>query len=236
MRFTDILKDIDYLSYVGAFAKWILLSLLVSGTILFLCSYFKLFKRNNKIANILTKLYYGLIPIYFVLFAFKLAPIHNSQKEINSIIEANQDKLTEYTSDFLDFISTNNTSIDSSSVQDIIKGFIDKNEPKSSSGYKFGKRFLKNIKVKLEEKFLYKVSERIITRKAMGVVEIDRASGKKLVQLSFNELFNEGELIEIFQKQVNRIFRGIYQSMYVVFLIGLLIPVIEISLAKTLKY
>jgi hypothetical protein len=236
MHFTDILKDINYLSYIGAFSKWIIISLLISGTILFICGYFNLFKRNNKLANILTKFYYGIIPIYFFIFAIKIAPIHNTQKELNSVIEENQANLTTYTSNFLNYISSNNTSIDSSSVQGIIKNFIAKNEPKSHDGFKFGKQVLKNIKMKLEEKFLYKITERIIAKKAIDVIGLDKKSSEKIIQLSLNELFNEGEIVGIFQTQVNRIFRGIYKSIFIMFLIGLFIPIIEITLAKTLKY
>ena len=102
MKYLELFKDIDYLSYVGAFAKWIFLFLLISIILLIVGNKFNLFCREKRFANILAKSYYLIIPIYFVLFAIKFAPIRNTQNEFNRVVDKNKVVIIEFTRSFLD--------------------------------------------------------------------------------------------------------------------------------------
>ena len=83
MVYLEILKDISYLSFFNAFVKWTFLFLLISIVLLIVCTRLGFFSRRTKVAKVLVKFYYVLIPIYFIVFAIKFAPIRNAQVELN---------------------------------------------------------------------------------------------------------------------------------------------------------
>ncbi len=241
MDYLEILKDINYFSFVTAFAKWIFLFLTVSVVILIVCTRLGLFRRKAKVARYLVKLYYILIPIYFVGFAIKYAPIKNSQIEINKSIDENKQVISDFTFKFFSSIVSNSVLTKESSAKDIVNQYLDNyvstmdsiTKPKTSI---FFEGFFMKIKRKIEYSFLIRIVESEIIEKSTKWVGISEKTGKALYRTDFNDLFHEGELVEIFKIEMNKYFRAYFRFTFLIFVLGLLIPTIEIILAKIIKY
>lgn len=241
MDYYEILKDINYFSFVTAFAKWIFLFLAISVIILIVCTRLGLFKRNTTIAGYLVKIYYILIPIYFVGFAIKYAPIKNSQIEMNKSIDENKQVITDFAYKFISSIASDSLVSQDYSAKDYVNQYLDNymstmdsiTKPKTSS---FFEGFFTKIKRKLEYSFLIRLVESEIVEKSAELIGISEKTGKALYRTDLNELFMEGELVEIFKMEMNKYFRGYFSFLFLIFSLGLLIPTIEIILAKTIKY
>lgn len=241
MDYLELLKNIDYFSFVTAYIKWIFLFLVISVVILIVGTKLNLFKRRTKVARILVKAYYILLPLYFLFFAFKFAPIRNSQLEINKAIDDNKEVATEFAYNFLSSIVSDSLLMQEVSAKDIVNAYLNKKILETDSlsnqkGLKIGKRFIYKIKRKLEYGFLIRLMESKIIKKASGWAGIDDKTGKALYRTDLKSLFSEGEIIDIFKWELNRIYRAIYKSMFILFSLVLLIPVFEIVLAKSIKY
>lgn len=242
MDYIELLKNFNYLSYIAAFAKWILLFLIISIAILITCNKYRLFKRRTKVARILVKFYFIIIPIYFVLFATKYAPIKNTQIQINRAIDENKEIVTDFAYNFLSSIVSDSILCQNSSTKDIVNNYLDNSISKvdssleESRSYKFIKKIFYNIKRKIEFSFLKGVLESEIIREATNLIGISKKTGKTLYRTGLYDLFKEGEIVEIFKMEMNRYFRTYFRFSFFIFFLGLLLPTIEIILAKTLKY
>ncbi|MCT4639011.1 MAG: hypothetical protein N4A72_15015 [Bacteroidales bacterium] len=241
MDYLEILKDINYFSFVTAFVKWVLLSLSISLIALIICAYIGLFERRTKIARYLVKIYYILIPIYFVVFAIKYAPIKNLQIEINNSIDENKEVISDFTYKFVSTVVSDSLLRQESSVKDIVNNYLDYyvsttdsvNKPQKSM---FLDGFFTKIRRKIEYSFLVIIVESEIIERLSQWVGVSKKTGKELYQTDFNKLFKEGELVEIFKNEINKYFRGYFRFTFLIFSLGLLIPVIEIILAKVIRY
>jgi len=241
MDYIEILKDINYFTFVTAFAKWIFLFLIISAILLIVCTQIGLFKRRTKVARYLVKIYYFLIPIYFVGFAIKYAPIKNSQIEINNSIDENKKVISDFAFEFVNSIVSDSLLSQETSTKDIVNHYLDYyvstrdsiTKPQTSS---FFKGFFMKIKRKIEFSFLIRIVESEIVEKSARWIGISEKTGKALYRTDFNELFHEGELVEIFKLEMNKYFRAYFRFTFLIFALGLLIPTIEITLAKIIKY
>ena len=168
MDYLEILKDINYFSFVTAFAKWIFLFFAVSVIILIVCRRLGLFKRNSEVARYLVKIYYILIPIYFVGFAIKYAPLKNLQIEINKSIDENKQVISDFTYNFISPIVSDSLLTQDYSAKDIVNRYLDNylstkdsiTEPKTN---RFFEGFFIKIKRKLERSFLIRIVESRVT-------------------------------------------------------------------------
>lgn len=241
MDYIEILKDINYFSYVTAFAKWIFLFFSVSVILLIICTRLGLFKRKSKIIRYLVKIYYILIPIYFVGFSVKYAPVKNTQIELNKSIDKNKQVISDFVFKFVSSIVSDSLLTQESSTKDIVNNYLANylstldtiSEPKTT---RFFDRFFKKIKRKIEYHFLIRIVESKIIEKFTKHIGISKKSGRALYRTDFNELFKKGELVEVFKNEMNKYFRGYFRFTFLIFLLGLLIPAIEITLAKIIKY
>ena len=240
MDYINILTEINYLSYVGAFVKWILFFFILSIIILIVSSRFGLFKRQKKTSKILVKMYYILIPIYFVIFAVKFAPIRNSQIQINKLIDNNKVVITDFAFDFLNSAVSDRILQGELSVEQIVSNYLnevvytDSIKSKVKSG--FGRKFLYKIKKEIEFSYLSKLLESRIIKEATSLAGINKKTGKAIYKTSFHDLFEQGELVEILKVEIDSFFAKLYNSMFVVFMIGFIFPAIEILLSKRYKY
>ncbi|QXP61561.1 hypothetical protein [Olleya sp. HaHaR_3_96] len=241
MNYLEILKDINYFSFIAAFAKWILLFLVISIIILIVCKRTGLFKRRTKTASYLVKIYYILIPIYFVVFAIKYAAIKNTQIEINNSIDVNKQLISAFTFHFINTIVSDSLLSQDNSAKDIVNHYLDKythsidTMPDNKIFSVFQSFFIKT-KRKVEYSFLMQILESKIIEKSVKSIGISQNSGQALYQTDFNQLFHEGALVDIFKTEMNSYFRTYFKFSFLFFLLGLLIPTIEIILAKKLQY
>ncbi|MBN1990557.1 MAG: hypothetical protein JW783_14230 [Bacteroidales bacterium] len=241
MDYFEIVKGINYFSFVTAFAKWIFLFFSLSVVILIVCTRLGLFKRNAKVARYLVKIYYILIPIYFVGFAIKYAPLKNSQIEINRSIDNNKQVISDFAYRFVSSVISDSILTQESSAKDIVNRYLDCymltmdsiTKPKTS---RFFEGFFLEIKRNIEYRFLVRVVESKVIDRSAEWVGISKKSGKALYRTHFNELFKEGELVEIFKAELNRYFSRYFRFAFMIFALGLLIPTIEIVLSKIIKY
>lgn len=235
----QIFTEIDYFSYITSLFKWIFIFLTISIFLLVFCHKKGLFRRNNKVVNVLTFIYYIGIPLHFIVFAVQFAPIRNTQNQINEIIENNKTEICEFAGSFLESFdieeSTKNLSMQQA-VDDEINKFLDQMETDNAEGAVEEKSFWGDIKRKITFKFLSKVVEKGIISETTEKSGLKKSSGKKVYKSSLHDLFTKGEIVEIFQTELNKIFYKLYFSLFLAFLIGLLIPTIETSLAKYFKY
>ncbi len=100
----------------------------------------------------------------------------------------------------------------------------------------FFESFFMKMKRKFEFSFLIRIVESEIVEKSAKWIGISEKTGKALYRTDFNELFHEGELVEIFKFEMNKYFRAYFRFTFLIFGLGLLIPTIEIVLAKIIKY
>lgn len=240
MEYIDILTEINYLSYIGAFVKWITIFFILSVLILILITKLGLLKRQKKVARILVKLYYVVVPFYFVIFAVKFAPVRNSQVQLHKVVENHKVEVAGFAYGFLDKIVADSIKLEDLSVKQIVDNYLEKItyadsvQDKDKSG--FGKQLIYKFKKRIEYSFLSRILESKIIRESTEVIGIKKTTGKAIYKTNFRELFKEGELVGILQKEINDLFNKLYMSMLVVFLIGLIIPVIEIALSRYYKY
>ena len=240
MDYIDILAEINYLSYIGAFIKWILLFLVLSVIVLISSSRLGLFKRQKKISRVLVKLYYIVIPIYFIIFAIKFAPVRNSHTQINKVIEDNKVAVTDFAFDFLNSAISDSVLQGELSVQQTVANYLNKTvysdstDNQSKKGY--GRKFLYKFKKKIEFSYLSKVLESRVVKEATSLVGINKKTGKAIYKTSFHDLFEHGELVEILTMVIDSFFYKVYKSMIIMFLIGLIFPTIEILLSRHYKY
>jgi hypothetical protein len=241
MDFIEIIKDINYFSYVIAFAKWIFIFLMLSVVLLIVCARLGFFKRNAKIARYLVNAYYILIPIYFVGFALKYAPIKNTQIEINKSIDENKQVISDFAYKFISSIVSDSVLSQENSAKDIVNQYLDNcitsidTVAKPKANRFFGGFFMK-IKRKLEYSFLIRLVESEIIEESAQLIGLSKKTGKALYRTDLNQLFMAGGLVEIFKMEMNKYFRAYFRFSFFIFSLGLLIPTIEIILAKTLKY
>lgn len=241
MDYIEFLKDMNYASFVTAFAKWILLFLLISIILLIICTRLGLFKRRTKTARILVKTYYIIIPIYFVFFAIKYAPIKNAQIEMNNSIDANKQVITDFAFKFVSAVVSDSLMGQNLSAKMIVKNYLDSQmakldsvtKPKSGS---FFERYYMKIINKVEYGFLLQIIESKIIEKSKKHIGMSEKTTKALYQTDFNKLFKEGELVELFKMELNAYYRSYFRFAFLIFGFGLLIPAIEIILAKKFKY
>jgi len=242
MDYIKLLAEINYLSYVTAFAKWIFLFLIISIVILIVCNKLGLFKRRTKTARILVKLYYVIIPIYFIVFAVKYAPIKNTQIEINNAIDKHKVVVTDFAYRFLSSIVSDSVLCQDRSTKEIVNGYLDNYIYKAdsiiaeASDYNFIQRLFYKTKRKIEYSFLIGILESEIIDEATSFVGISKKTGKALYRTDLYDLFKEGEIVEIFRDEMNKYFRHFFRLMFFIMFLGLLIPGVEIILAKTFKY
>lgn len=241
MEYVEILKDIDYFSFVTAFAKWMFLFFAISVILLIICTRLGFFKRRTKIAKYSVLLYYVLIPIYFVGFAVKYAPIKNAQIELNNSIDENKQVISDFAYNFVSSIVSDSLLAQESSAKDIVNNYLDhyvstKDSITESKTSRFFNKFFKKIKRKIEYSFLIRIVESEIIEESSKWIGISEKTGKDLYRTNFNKLFEEGELVEIFKHEMNKYFRAYFRFTFMLFLLGLLIPIIEIVLAKIIKY
>lgn len=241
MDYIEILKDINYFSYVTSFFKWIFLFLVISIILLIVCTRLGLFKRQTKIARYLVKAYYILIPIYFIGFAIKYAPIKNTQIQINQSIDRNKQVISDFTYKFVSSIVSDSLLAQNSSAEEIVNQYLDNyistiDSNTTSKKNKLFNRFFMTIKRNVEYHFLIRIIESKTIEKSTSLIGISEQTGKSLYQKDFNTLFKQGELVELFKNEMNKYFRKYFRFTFLIFLLGLLIPTTEIVLAKVLKY
>jgi hypothetical protein len=241
MDYLETLKSINYFSFVTAFVKWIFLFLAISIILLIVCRRIGLFKRRTKTARYLVKIYYILIPIYFIVFAIKLAPIKTAQNEINNLIDKNKAVISNYTFKFANSMVSDSILAQKSSAKEIVGHYLEHyvskmdslTEPKTNE---FFEGFFTKIKRKIEYGFLIKIVESKAIEQSAKWIGISEKTEKTLYRTNFNKLFHEGELVELYKIEVNRYFRSYFRFTFLIFTLGLLIPTIEIILAKIFKY
>lgn len=240
MDFFEFLKEINYFSYIGAFVKWTLLFLVLGIILLIVANRYKLFKRNNKTMNVLVKVWFIFIPVWFVLFAFQFAPVKNTQKEFNRLIVQHKEAATDYVYGFLSSVVSDSILVQKASIKTIVDTYLEESLNKEKEGeaksHKKAKRFVSKIKRKIEHAFLSQILETKMLEGAAGYIGMDKETGKAVYRTSFHNLFKEGEIVDIFRGEVNHIFGFVYKSMLITFLIGLMIPVLEIIFARLFKY
>jgi hypothetical protein len=185
-------------------------------------------------------MYYIAIPIYFIVFALKFAPIRNSQIQLNKIIEDNKIVVTGFVFDFLGSVVSDSILLEESSVKQIVDDYLDEyiytDSIESQQKNGIGRKFIYQIKKSIEFTFLSKVLEARIIKEATGLIGINKNTGKAIYKTNFHDLFHDGELVEILKMEIDSLFNKIYKSMIVVFLIGLIFPAIEILLSRYYKY
>lgn len=236
------MKQIDYLSYAGASFKWIFAALAISIVILIVSYKFNLFKRNNKIPNFLAKLYYFIIPVYFVVFAFQFAQIFNTQKQILTLIDANKPTLVLFASTFLDQFIGENSESDKGSMSKIIDKYVlEYVNSKSWEAKKSENKFISDLVTKVENKIEYEFLKRVVESKIIAKLSttagFEENTVEQIYKSDVSTLFREGEIIEIFKGKVKEVFKGFYQPILLMFLGGLFIILVEIILAKkVLRY
>jgi hypothetical protein len=240
MEYLNILKEINYLSYLGAFIKWIFLFLVISVILLIIANKYKLFQRKNRTVNILVKVWLIFIPIWFLIFALQFAPVRNTQKEFNRLIVKHKDATAEFVYTFMGKVVSDSLLVQEASVESIVDNYLDtsvsKESPDEGKGFKKARRFVTNVKRNIEYNFLSRILETKMLEGASAYVGMDKHIGKAIYQTSFNDLFKEGEIVSIFKTEVNYIFGILYKSMFIAFLIGLMVPIIEIIFSKVFKY
>lgn len=236
MVYLEILKDISYVSFFDAFVKWILLFLLISIVLLIVCTRLGFFSRRTKVAKVLVKFYYVLIPIYFIAFAIKFAPVRNAQVELNKSIDLNKKAISENAYSFLSSMISDSLMTQNKSTKEIVNTYLDSQISKNneSSGY-FQSLFFTAIK-KIESGFLMRLLESEVIKESTKSIGISEKSGKSLYRTDIKSLFKEGQIVEIFKNEMNKHFYSYYKFAFFMFGLGLLIPVIEIVLAKRFKY
>lgn len=236
MVYLEILKDISYLSFFNAFVKWTFLFLLISIVLLIVCSRLGFFSRRTKVAKVLVKFYYVLIPIYFIVFAIKFAPIRNAQVELNKSIDLNKKAISENAYSFLSTMISDSLMTQNKSTKEIVDTYLDSQISKNneSSGY-FQSLFFTVIK-KIESSFLKRLLESEVIKESTESIGISEKTGKSLYRKDIKSLFKEGQIVEIFKNEMNKHFYSYYKFAFLLFGLGLLIPVIEIILAKRFKY
>lgn len=240
MDFTDILKDISLLSYAGSMIKWVLGFALVGIVLIVLGHRFKLFKRNKKVPNILAKFYYVLIPLYFIFFAFKFAPIRNTQNELNRVIHKHEPIVKKYTYDFMRMVISDSSLSNKTSVKSIVNHYIEEvveeQSKEAASKMGFGAKFLSKWDKKIKTRFLESILEKKLIEKTTGAVGLQSETGEALYEHSFSKLFKDGEVVDLIIAEINGIFSKAYTSMFIFMGFILLIPVMEIVAAKFFKY
>ncbi len=236
MVYLEILKDISFLSFFYAFVKWTFLFLLISIVLIIVCTRLGYFSRRTNVAKVLVKFYYILIPIYFIVFAIKFAPIRNVQVELNKSIDLNKKAISENTYCFLSSVISDSLMSQNKSPKEIVNVYLDKQISKKneSSGY-FQSLFLTVMK-KIESGFLMQLLETKVIKESSKSIGISEKSGKSLYRTDIKSLFKEGQIVEIFKSEMNKHFYSYYKFAFSMFGLGLLIPVIEIVLAKRFKY
>lgn len=241
MDFVELVKEVNYFSFITALAKWVFLFLLVSILLLIMGKKFGLFKRRTKIANGLVKFYYVLIPLYFVIFAFKYAPVKNSQQEMNKAVDNRKEVIIQFTYEFLNTIISDSLLAQKSSARDLVNGYLDahiyaKYSLTQSQDLGIGEKILYKIKRTVEFSFLSSLVESKILNKTSELLRIDEKTGRKLYETNLYDMFKEGEIVEIFKIELNKVYSSYYKSLFLLFGIGLLVPVLEIILSRVLKY
>ena len=236
MVYLEILKDISYVSFFDAFVKWILIFLLVSILLLIICTRLGYFSRRTTVAKVLVKFYYVLIPIYFIIFAIKFAPIRNAQVELNKSIDLNKKAISDNAYSFLSSIVADSLITQNKSPKEIVDTYLDSqiSKKKESSGY-FQSLFFTAIK-KIESSFLTRILESEVIKESSNSIGISEKTGKSLYRTDIKTLFKEGQIVEIFKSEMNKHFYSYYKFAFFMFGLGLLIPIIEIILAKRLNY
>ncbi|MBI1306301.1 MAG: hypothetical protein GC181_06775 [Bacteroidetes bacterium] len=241
MDFIGIFSDINYSSFVLVFVKWILLALAVSILILILCYKSGFFKRNTKTARYLVKAYFILIPVYFIVFAIKYAPVRNLQYEINHSIDKHKQAITNYASDVAGRMISDSLVMQQSSAQDMVNYFL-ASVPKSAdsdsqNGTKnFFHKYLISIEQNLKFRFLVRIAEKVLVSNASEYLGLHKETGKSLYQTKLHDLIKKGQIVEIFKKELNTYFSHYYRILFILFLLGLLIPVTEIILSRIFRY
>ena len=241
MDFYEFIKQIDYFSFITAYVKWTLLFLVLSIILLIVCTRLGLFKRNTKTARILVKAYYVLIPIYFMWFAVYYAPLKNTQDEINRWINENKPAITDFTFNFLNTAVSDSLLSQNRSAKDIVDNYLDNYLAAADSLTKskdmgWIEGFFMKIKRKLEYSFLIRIVESEIIEAATELIGLSGRSGKTLYRSDFKELFQEGEIVDVFTAEINKYFNSYFWFTFSLFFLGLLVPAIEIILAKRMKY
>lgn len=240
MEYFNLLTEINYLSFVGAFVKWILISLLLSIIVLIFATRYGLLKREKKVSRILVKLYYFVVPIYFILFAVKFAPIRNSQLQIIKIIERNETAVTNFASDFIGSVISDSMAYNTSSPKQLVNNYLENtiytDSVKKELSGKRGQSLILNLKKKIEFSFLCKLLESKLIKEAADLIGIKKKTGKAIYRTSFHDLFHEGELVDLLTIEINAFFNKVYKSMLIVFAFGFVFPIGEILLAKKYRY
>jgi len=240
MDYLELLKDINIISYFVAFVKWSLLFLVISILLLIVGNRYNLFRREKRVINIVAKSYYLFIPIYFLVFALKFAPLRNTQNQLNSLVDSNRATISEFAYDFITTIDSDSLLLEKSSIKDIVDNYLktsvyDSLQHDLQNG-SIGKRiFYKTIRM-VEFNFLCNLIESRFEQETSGLIGIGRNTSEVLYKTSLYKLFNEGEIVEVLKLEMNNFFKGIYKTMFLFFILGLLIPIMEIIVAKIYKY
>ncbi len=240
MKYLALLQDIDYLTYIGGFIKWSLVFLAVSIVLLLLGRRFKLFRRNKKAFNLLAKAYYVIIPIYFLVFAFQFAPIKIVQTEFNDALDDNKQVIVAYTHQLLDSLDVDHLLDRKHSIKEVVESQLKQivvTTPQTEGEEKsFFEQMLDKIMAMGAVSYVSDLVESQLSEQTATMTGLSEETSASVYNKSLSSLFEEGEIVEIFRKEVDGFFGGYYTSLFVVFLIGFLIFLAEIVLAKVYKY
>lgn len=238
MDTTQIFTEIDLLSIIGSVMKWATIFFCCSIVLLVIAGKTKLFSRRTKLAKFIVILYYISIPVYSVLFSIQFAVVKNSEKQIINAIEINKTLISEYAYDFLSvyFIAEEMEDV---SLQSLVNTYLDEEIAKyeAEKGHlNFAEKWMFKIKKDVEYAFLYEIIESEAVSKASESMQIDTETGELIYTHSFEELFKEGELVDLFQEKVEETYSSFYTTLLLFFFLPLLIPIIESLIAKKLNY
>lgn len=192
-----------------------------------------LFKRNNKVYNVLTKIYYPYIPIILAIFGGIFGAIYGLNQSINKNIEAQSKLLMEsiipQLPDLQSFIDENLDSMEIAglSTGDFVEKYLNKDSTKVERG------FFAGITNKAGKWVLEGVIDGVISYSA-GELGIESGTTRNtlstLRSIDFNHLDESASKMASgsIKKQVNAFFGGLYISQLINLLLFLIVPIVEI--------
>lgn len=228
--FTDFITQIDYISFLISFTLWTLSFIALSIILLTFLKKKGLLSRNKKIAKYLVILHYILVPIYFCFFSAQIAIATSLKKEIHQQVQLHGSVVSELAKIYISEVVPESFIKDGHSLESIVDlGIAAYLKNLDEDGYKvYKENSLPIFKSLVKQMFIKEVSKKAMIISKTGV--------KQVYETEIDALINEGQLVNIFQGEINYYFKIYYRSTIVIFILGLLIPTAEILLARRFKY
>jgi len=218
---------------IGYLLLGVAIFLIIGIIVVIICGRRNLFKRENRVWNIFTKLYYPYIPLILAIFGGILGAIYGLQKSINKNIATQSKVLMESIipelPEFQSFIDENLDSIEVAgfSSHDLVEKYFNRDTNKVEKGFfggiteKVGKWAFQGA---IDGLIRYSSSELGLGNSTSEMaISTLRSLDFKHLDKSMSEIASKNII-----KQVNVFFKGLYFNQLLNLLFFLLVPIIEV--------